>query len=130
MARATVGKGDKMIPVASVTAVQFKPAGMVRGFIQFTVPGGNEDRSRFGKQSIDKAKDENSVLFGVTQKAAFEQLRDAVQAAIVQRHAPITPAATAPTGVAAELKQLGELRESGVISPEEFEAQKAKLLGN
>ncbi len=56
MARATVGKGDKMIPVASVTAVQFKPAGMVRGFIQFTVPGGNENRSRFGKQSIDSGQ--------------------------------------------------------------------------
>jgi len=82
MARMTVGKGEKRIPVRAIAAIQLKPAGMVRGFIQFTVPGGNEGRSRFGSQSVDAAKDENSVLFTFSQQPAFEQLRSAIEQAI------------------------------------------------
>ena len=49
LARTSVGKGTKRIPVSSITAVQWKPAGgMVNGFISFTVGGGNEAHSRFG----------------------------------------------------------------------------------
>ena len=37
----TIGKGEKRIPISSIKAVQWKPAGpLVNGFIQFTVPGG------------------------------------------------------------------------------------------
>jgi hypothetical protein len=53
VARATVGKGEKRIPISSIVAVQWKPAGVVNGFIQFTIAGGNEARSRFGRQSMD-----------------------------------------------------------------------------
>jgi Domain of unknown function (DUF4429) len=45
VARTTVGKGTKSIPVHSITAVQWKPAGMTVGFIQFTLSGGSERRS-------------------------------------------------------------------------------------
>jgi hypothetical protein len=38
------------------------------------------------------------------------------------------PAAPAPDPIA-QLKQLGELRDSGVLTEAEFEAQKAKILG-
>ena len=40
------------------------------------------------------------------------------------------PAAAAPAAdPIAQLKQLGELRDSGVLTEAEFEAQKAKILG-
>jgi hypothetical protein len=53
LARTTVGKGEKQIPLAHVTAVQFKPAGlMVNGYIAFTVGGGVEgDRSSAAKHT-------------------------------------------------------------------------------
>jgi hypothetical protein len=40
------------------------------------------------------------------------------------------PTAAAPAGgsVIEQLKQLGELRDSGVLTPEEFESQKQKIL--
>lgn len=83
LARMTVGKGEKRIPVKSITAVQWKPAtAMIRGFIQFTVPGGNEGRSKVGRQTRDAARDENSVLFGYTQREEFERLRAAIEAAL------------------------------------------------
>ncbi len=43
--------------------------------------------------------------------------------------APAAPAAPAQTDTIAQLKELGQLRDSGVLSEAEFEAQKAKLLG-
>jgi hypothetical protein len=48
--------------------------------------------------------------------------------------APPQPAAAAPSATAGapstieQLKQLGELRDSGVLTPEEFEREKQKLL--
>jgi Short C-terminal domain len=44
--------------------------------------------------------------------------------------APAAPAPAAPAAdPIAQLKQLGELRDQGVLTEEEFAAQKAKLLG-
>ncbi len=128
MARMTIGKGTKRIPVASITSVQLKPAGMgVRGFIQFSFAGGNESRSRFGKQSVDAAKDENSVLFTKKQQPAFEELQAAVEEAIQGPH----PATAVPqaSSTADEIGKLAALRDAGAISEEEFAAHKAKLLG-
>ena len=43
--------------------------------------------------------------------------------------APQEAAPAAPADPIAQLKELGELRDSGVLTEEEFAAQKAKLLG-
>src|SRR6266516_3356853 len=75
LARSSVGKGEKQIPLAHLTAVQFKPAGpLVNGYIQFTIGGGNERQSKFGSQTKDAARDENSVVFHYRQRQAFEEL--------------------------------------------------------
>ena len=62
-----------------------------------------------------------------SKKRLFEQ-------AYQQQVAPAPPAAPAPPegqqDVIEQLKQLGELHTSGVLTDEEFAAQKAKLLGN
>ena len=77
----TVGKGEKRIPIRSLAGIEWKPAGpLVRGYIQFTIPGGNERRSRMGSRSVDAAKDENSVLFTPGQQTQFEALRSAIEA--------------------------------------------------
>ena len=127
LARATIGKGEKRFPIASINAVQWKPAGPVmNGFIQFTIGGGNEARSKFGSQTQSAAKDENSVIFTKKQMPQFEALRKSIEEAIAQRG---RPAAVAPPDNLAQLKQLGELRDSGIISTNEFETKKAEILG-
>ncbi len=61
------------------------------------------------------------------QQAAYEQgLADAQVAAAP---APAPAAAPAEADVIAQLKQLGELHEQGILTDDEFAAQKAKLLG-
>mgnify|MGYP002685589444 CR=1 FL=1 len=42
---------------------------------------------------------------------------------------PAAPAAGLESSMIEQLKQLGELHESGILTDEEFAAQKAKLLG-
>jgi hypothetical protein len=127
LARASIGKGEKRIPLASITAVQWKPAGaLVNGFIQFTMGGGNETRSKFGSQTTDAAKDENSVIFIKKQMAEFDALRSEIESAIVQRANPSAPAT--PDHLA-QLKQLGELRDAGVLSEDEFNTKKSEILG-
>lgn len=127
-ARLTIGKGDKQLPVHAITAVQFKPAGMlVNGFIQFTIPGGVEQRSRAGSATFNAASDENSVVFTRGQQQKFERLRDAVQAAIRAQHQP--QQVHAPTSVADEIGRLGQLVQQGLLTQQEFAAAKARLLG-
>jgi hypothetical protein len=128
LARATVGKGEKRIPLASISGVQFKPAGaMVNGFIQFTVPGGNERRSRFGHQSWDATKDENAVLFTKAQMPQFLALRGNIEQAIAARFAPQATTPVAPNPVE-QIQQLAALRDQGILTQEEFEAKKSELL--
>lgn len=85
VARSTVGKGEKRIPLKSLTAVQWKPAThLARGYIQFTIAGGVERRSRFGRATKDALNDENSVVFPPRHQEAFQALRDAVEEAIAE----------------------------------------------
>jgi hypothetical protein len=128
-ARMLVGVGEKRIPIASITAVQWKKAGFSAGYIQFTIAGGVERRSQFGKQSSDAMHDENSVTFHVKQQPAFEVVRAAIDDAIAQRHAPQAPQQAGQASIADELTKLASLRDQGIISPSDFEAAKAKLLG-
>ena len=128
-ARMTVGKGEKRIPVASITAVQWKPAGaMVNGYIQFSMGGGNESRAQFGSQTTNAVKDENSVVFTKKQMPEFAELRSALEEAIAHRGRPSEPSAPAAPDHLAQLKQLGELRDAGVLSEEEFAGKKAQIL--
>lgn len=122
-ARSTVGKGEKRIPVASITAVQWKaPTALNHGFISFTIAGGIEKKSRFGSQYVDASTDENSVVVKKKDRAAFEELRAAIEAAIGRGDAP------APSG-AEEVARLAELHAAGHLTDDEFSAAKARALG-
>src|SRR3954454_3096389 len=85
-ARLTVGKGEKRIPVSSISSVQFKPSGsFVAGFIEFSLAGGNEQRSGFGQQTWDAAQNENAVTFAKVQQSEFEPVRAEIEQAIANR---------------------------------------------
>jgi Domain of unknown function (DUF4429)/Short C-terminal domain len=123
LGRLTVGKGQIRIPVSSVTAVKWKPAGpVVNGYIHFSMLGNTDRRSRFGRQTTDVSHDENTVIFHLRQRRAFEELRAAVEAAIQRSSQP--QGASVPEQIA----QLAALRDRGILTAEEFAAKKASLL--
>ena len=82
-AAARLGGGEKRIPIKHITAVQWKdPGALTNGFIAFTIPGGSEKQSKFGRQTTDASKDENAVMVGPKHVASFKEIRDAIEAAI------------------------------------------------
>lgn len=126
LSKMTVGKGDKRIPLQSVSAVQWKPAGFaMNGFIEFSVGGGNESRSKFGSATSTAVSNENAVVFTKKQMPDFIKLREAIENAILNLHSAqiITPSSN--SGL---LKELYSLHEQGILSDDEYEGKKSELL--
>lgn len=118
------GAGEKRIPLRMISAIQFKASGL-SWYIQFSFSG--ESTSSRRQSMSDLRKDENTVEFGPKERQAFEALRDAIEAARAQEHAPAPVAAAGPT-VAERIQQLAGLHDQGLISDAEFEAKRAQLL--
>jgi Domain of unknown function (DUF4429)/Short C-terminal domain len=116
-------RGEKEILISKITSIQFKPASMItNGFIQLAFSGGKESKGGL----LDATKDENTVMFNRGQQAAFEALRDELnrRMAASSHSAPAAPAAD----FTAQLERLARLREQGILTEEEFQAQKARIL--
>jgi len=127
VARVQVGKGEKRLPISTIAGVQWKSAGVVvDGFLQFSVPGGNERRSSLGSQTATARHDENSVTFRKTQQADFEAVRAFIESVIARRGRHVVPATP---DLADQLERLAALRNQGVLTEQEFATQKARLLG-
>lgn len=115
-------KGVKEIPLSQITAVEFKAAGrMFSGYIQFSYMGGAQSKGGI----LDAARDENTVMFKQSQQEEFERMRMEIE-----RLRGITkPTATRPASSLDEIERLGELRDKGLITEEEFQAKKRQILG-
>lgn len=148
--------GEKRIPIDSIGSVQFKKVGEfgratsgfaekvglgnfnkqlgggATGFIQFSPVGGVERKST-GLTNWMPQKDENSVMFESSQQDAFERIRDFVEQKIIDRQSNrqgAAPAAAPQASRLDQLKQLAELRAAGVLSDEEFESEKRRVLSD
>jgi hypothetical protein len=122
--------GTKQIAMSTISGVQFKGAGLSVGFIHFTFPGAADLRGG----AINAQRDENSITFNHWQQKDFEHVRALVDQYQQQLRAQTqqTPAAATQqqaSSAADELAKWAQLRDSGVITPEEFEAKKRQLLG-
>lgn len=113
---------EKQLHISAITAVQYKKAGLNLGYIQLSVPGEVVAQRRNKTQTLQQ--DENTITFYSGGNADFKALADELNAAIHAKHEPV---AAAPD-IADQLRKLGELRDSGVLTQAEFDAKKAELL--
>lgn len=117
-------KGRKEIPFASIVAIQLKKHDYLsNGYIQFTISGGIESRGGI----FAAVRDENTVVFRGEQNNA---LADEICLWINKQPdaaRSIKPTNSTPT-LSSELEKLASLRDSGILSNEEFTAAKTKLL--
>ena len=129
-ARTTVGKGEKRIAVSQITSVRWKkPGSMMVGYISFSLPGGVVGLAAESGTSLDAAKDENAVLVERKHTDEFLALKEKIEEAIAQRGAPQTAPPAAPADDPAEqLKKLGELHDSGLLTDEEFATKRAAIV--
>lgn len=126
-AATTTGLSEKRIPLSKISAVQWKPGTRLsNGYIAFTIGGGKEKQSRLGSQYRDSLKDENTVALQRKHTADMQQVRDAIDEAIIASETGTT--APAASG-ADEVARLATLHQQGVLTDEEFAAAKARALG-
>ncbi len=118
-------KGTKEIPFQSIFAIQFKEAGAVfSGYIQFTIPGGFESRGGI----LAAAKDENTFMFaGTTNNAMAIEIKTYVDSAVKKLRT--SQANLSTTNLSDELQKLAALKQQGLLSDEEFQAAKKRLIG-
>lgn len=118
----TVGsKGEKSIPVKSITAIQIKEPRITTGFIQFAYSGASESKGGI----TDAISDENTITF-----RSKKELQQAIELkALIEslQHEDNQPTAS-PSG-ADEILKYKQLLDDGIITEEEFEAKKKQLLG-
>jgi hypothetical protein len=118
-------KGHKTIPYSAISAVQYKRSGVLSGYIQFTLAGGVEPR----RGIWEAQSDENTITF--TNNEVFDKAREFIEARIGYRSSPPAPVAPSPNGgsIVETLERLLSLREKGALTAEEYEEQKATVLG-
>lgn len=119
------GKGIKEINLKSITAIQLKKSGLLVGYIQFVFSGSDETK----KGTFSAVKDENSVTFiGDKPYAEFQRLKDKIYELQSAVESGGRNGGSNSTSVADEIAKLWELGRQGLITREEFEMQKKKLL--
>jgi hypothetical protein len=115
-------QGDKVIPVAQITAVELKPPGtFLKGYIRLSING----RDPVGGLR-EAVQDENAVLMAHNTLSDFERLRDSLVEAITRRS---SAAQAAAISVADEIEKLAALRDRGLLTDAELSARKRTLLG-
>lgn len=119
-------KGTKRIAATAIRAIQLKEPGLTVGFIQFTIGADAPRTTHRGGTATEAVRDENAVIFK-RNLAEFQELRDRIERAIAS---PAQTNASSGPSVADELAKLAALRSSGVLTDEEFQQQKARLLGS
>ncbi|WP_433363991.1 DUF4429 domain-containing protein [Streptosporangium sp. CA-115845] len=128
VSRMVAGGGTKRVHVTDIGAIQLKPAGLLtNGFIQFAISGSPELRSRVGHRTMEAGRDENSVIFTRKHQPHFEALAHAIDQAKAAIRMP--PPSPQQSDVASQLATMWRLVEQRAMTRDEFEAQKARLLG-
>lgn len=111
---------EKKIPVGNILSVQFKAAGLLNGYIQFSTAAGE---SIGGLQ--DASTDENSLIFVKKHQSDFMAIKEAVENAMANS---AHRAGAGSLSTADEIKKLSDLRDAGVLTEAEFSSMKAKFL--
>lgn len=65
-------QGDKTIYLNQISGIDFKKAGFRQGYIQFTVPGGNENTAGLAEARTD----ENTVVFRFWHRNKAKAIRE------------------------------------------------------
>jgi len=99
--------------------------GLLRGVARTAVVAGTATAvsGRVARRQASRFADRDAQIYAEREQAYEEQVYQ-------QPAAPPPPAAASTDDVLAQLEQLGKLKEQGVLTEEEFAAQKARILGS
>jgi len=98
--------------------------GLLRGVARTAVVAGTATAvsGRVQRRQAARFADRDAQIYAQREQAYEQQVYQ-------QPAAPPQPAAPSTADVIAQLEQLGKLKDQGVLTEEEFAAQKARILG-
>lgn len=114
-------KGDKTFFFKNITAMQLKKAGLTSGYLQFSIPGGNESRGAL----FSAVRDENTFIF---QNKKYNELIEEVKNYIEQKLVEINNKSFSQISIADEILKFKKLLDDEIITQEEFSRKKQELL--
>jgi hypothetical protein len=108
--------------------------GLIGGMARTAVVAGTATAvsNRVSRRQANRWSGQEQEQAAQEEQAAKAQAYDQQQYAQQQAYAPPPPqpAAPAQTDVITQLQKVGELKAAGILTEEEFAAQKAKILGS
>lgn len=116
------GKISKKIFLNQFSGVQIKNPGLTNGFLQFIFSGSNESKGKIN----DAIKDENTILFSKSELPMALEIQRVIEESI-SKNKSYSNSQTSSNSVE-KLKELKYLLDSDLISFEEFEAKKKKII--
>jgi len=112
-------KGKKDVYFHNITSIQIKKPGFAVGYIQFSIPGGNESQGG----AFGSLNDENTISFiGNDNYEKALKIKEYIEKKIKSKH-------SGSSSTAEEIEKLHSLMGKGIISKKEFEAKKKQVLG-
>lgn len=125
LSRLTQGlfKGDKTIFISQVSGIQLKPGGWAtNGYIQFAMSGSSESK----KGILDATRDENTVMFKKQDNELVNNIKQKIEE--IKTSSSHNQVVKSHTSNAEEIMKYKQLMDQGIISQEEFNKKKSKLL--
>lgn len=122
------GGGDHVIPMSTVTGVDFKEAGITGGQIKFSTIGGEKKSGGLGSLPPFNGSiynNENGIIFRKKHNKEMEQIKDFVESKLLSKN---ENKSNSNLSVVNELKKLKDLLDEGAITESEFNQVKSKLL--
>jgi len=124
--------GDRRYYYKDLITLEYKkPTIMANGYYKAIVQGTVETNAKVGlfSSSMSSAKDQNTIILRAFTKKVGEET-DRIYNIIMQKisEAKKEKPAQATSSKMDELKKLGDLKASGIITDEQFQKEKEKLL--
>ncbi|MBP7630627.1 MAG: SHOCT domain-containing protein [Acidimicrobiales bacterium] len=105
--------------------------GLLRGVARTAVVAGTASAvsGRVQRRQAERFADRDAAIYAQRQDAYAQQVQaQAPPAPVAYAAQPAAPAAAPAVDVVTQLKELAGLRDAGILTEEEFLAQKAKVL--
>jgi len=126
--------GERRFYYKDIVAFEYKkPTFIANGYYKVIVPGSQETNAKVGilGSSMESMKDQNTVVLRAFTKSVgdeTERIYNLIMQKIGDSKKEKPAAAVSGGSKMDELKKLGELKASGILTEEEFQIEKEKLL--
>ena len=114
--------GEKTLYYKNMTGLQFKEPRFANGYIQFIFLGSRESKTGL----LGSVNDENSINFGKKERNVMIELKEYIEKKLLENN---TDTNLSSKSEAEQIRELKTLLDDGILTQDEFDMKKKKILG-